>query len=83
MKYQPQEIIDNASLGFTDIPVRFFLYDWIESFDEECQEFIQEKEVYEVNEHAFIEAEGTIEYERHTVFANGVKQICLTKHVEE
>ena len=33
----------------------------------------------EVNEREFIEEHGTIAYERHTVFNNGVNQICLTK----
>jgi hypothetical protein len=71
MKLQTQDIIDNASLGFTDMPVRFFIYDTSED---------GETDLSECNEQAFLEAEGVIEYERHTVFQNGCKQICLTKN---
>lgn len=48
--------------------IRFFVYD-------EGRDF----EIVEVNERAFLAAEGEIEYERHTVFENGVDQVCLTK----
>ena len=34
----------------------------------------------ECSEAEFLAAEGEIEYERHTVFANGVDQVCLTKN---
>lgn len=51
--------------GFTNTPVRFFAY------DDDC-------ELVEVNEADFLEAAGKIEYERHTVFENGVSQIILT-----
>jgi hypothetical protein len=71
MKYQSQDIINNASLGFVDMPVRFFIYE----FDQDAQDHV----ISEVNEAAFLEAEGIIEYERHSVFQNGCKQICLTK----
>lgn len=33
----------------------------------------------EVSEREFMNADGEITYERHTVFENGVSQICLTK----
>jgi|JI10StandDraft_1071094.scaffolds.fasta_scaffold264910_1 hypothetical protein len=33
----------------------------------------------ELTEQEFEEQEGVIDYQRHTVFANGVSQICLTK----
>jgi len=51
------------------IPVRFFLYDDING----------EIDTRETNEEEFISARGKIEYERHTIFSNGVTQICLTK----
>ncbi len=71
MKYQTQKAIDETDLGFKDMPVRFFVYDQTDD---------GEIDIFEANEAAFLEAEGTIEYERHTVFANGCKQICLTKN---
>lgn len=55
-----------------DLPVRFFSYD--PEADGEKGDFI------EVNEAEFLNAEGVIEYERHTIFANGCAQICLTKN---
>lgn len=51
------------------INVRFFIYD-------EDQDF----EVVEVDESIFIEFKGEIEYERHSIFENGVDQVCLTKN---
>ena len=33
----------------------------------------------ELTESEFLEVEGVISYERHTVFKNGCRQICLTK----
>lgn len=47
--------------------VRFFI------LDEEALEYI------EVDHHKFEQEEGIIEYERHTIRENGVRQICLTK----
>ena len=55
---------------FKDIPIRYFIY----SYDDE-----PEGDLIEVTELDFIEHEGTISYERHTMFANGASQICLTK----
>jgi hypothetical protein len=49
--------------------VRFFIY------DEE-----HDYELVEVDESKFLETKGIIEYERHTIFENGVAQICLTKN---
>lgn len=60
-------------LGFSNMSVRFFIWQDQEdyaSFD---------KSLVEVSEADFLEADGPIEYERHSVFANGVSQICLTK----
>lgn len=37
----------------------------------------------EVQEYVFTAAVGEIIYERHTVFTNGVRQICLTKIIED
>lgn len=53
----------------TSIPVRFFVYD-----DE-----LEEPDIRECDESDFIACEYPISYERHTVFENGVSQICLTK----
>lgn len=71
MKYQTQETIENASLGFEDMPIRFFIYDTNDD---------GEIDISECNEEAFLQADGVIEYERHSVFQNGCKQICLTKN---
>lgn len=51
------------------INVRFYKY-------EENQDY----ELVECTELEFLEATGKIEYERHSVFENGVNQICLTKN---
>ena len=51
------------------LPIRFFI------FDPE-----QDYELVECLEGKFLEAEGKIEYERHTMFENGVNQVCLTKN---
>ena len=51
------------------LPVRYFKYDLIDN----------ELDIIEIDEQEFLKCEGTIEYERHTVFQNGVSQICLTK----
>lgn len=49
------------------VPVRFFIYD-----DEAG-------DIFECDEAAFLDCNYAIDYKRHTVFANGVSQICLTK----
>ena len=54
--------------GFENMSVRFFIVD-LEN-DDGCRE---------VGEPEFLTHPGNITYERHTVFANGVSQICLTK----
>lgn len=48
-------------------PVRFFV------FDED------QLDIVECMEAEFIDAIGTISYERQTAFNHGVNQICLTK----
>jgi hypothetical protein len=53
------------------VPVRYFIYDYDES--------IKDYDIIEVSESDFIDFEGSIDYERHTVRENGVSQICLTK----
>jgi len=40
---------------------------------------LEEPDFVECSEREFIEYEGVIHYERHTVRENGVAQICLTK----
>ena len=57
--------------GFKNMNVRFFIWD---SEDNDEGDFV------ECDEAEFLEAEGMIEYERNTVFENGVSQICLTKN---
>lgn len=50
------------------IPVRFFICDAETNYEDA-----------EVDEITFLRSAGVIGYERHTVFENGVNQICLTK----
>jgi hypothetical protein len=57
---------------FATIPVRFFVVDYEG----------EEVDLKEVNEHEFLQAEGRITYERHTVRENGCSQICLTKKLD-
>lgn len=51
--------------------IRFFVYDWIE--DE------NDWDIIECDELEFLQFDGEISYERHTMFDNGVNQVCLTK----
>lgn len=51
--------------------VRYFVMD----YDTSDGEF----DLIEVDEQKFLENEGQISYERHTVSENGVSQICLSK----
>lgn len=55
-----------------NIPVRFFVVD----YDSE------EVELIEVDEWEFLEADGSISYERFTVRENGCSQIVLTKGLD-
>lgn len=57
------------SMGFKDMPVRFFAY---------CTDGEGEQSFFELEEEQFKELGGNISYECHTVFENGVRQICLT-----
>lgn len=59
-----------------NIPVRFFSY----SYDDltEGREDDNELTTVEVSHLTFESLKGVITYERHTIFANGVRQICLT-----
>lgn len=52
------------------VPVRFFKYDYNEN---------NEVDTIEISEKEFLNTDGEIQYERHTVFENVVSQICLTK----
>ncbi len=52
--------------------IRYFIIDWDSG----------PVDLIEVTELEFMEAPGRIEYERHTMFDNGVNQICLTKWEE-
>ncbi len=51
-----------------NLPVRFFVVSYEDDAD-----------IIEVSESEFLAHDGRISYERNTVFANGVDQICLTK----
>lgn len=55
------------------VPVRYFVIDY---------DLEDGPEIVEVREYEFTQAEGVITYERHTVFENGVDQICLTKGLD-
>jgi hypothetical protein len=52
------------------IDVRFFIFDYDADGGPDYRE---------CTESEFLETEGNIRYERHTVRENGVSQICLTK----
>jgi len=52
-----------------NINVRFFVYAVLDDG----------LDIVECNEMEFLEADGNIQYERDTIFDNGVNQICLTK----
>ena len=54
------------------LPVRYFAIDYEG----------EEPEIMECDEFEFLAAEGAITYERHTMWANGVNQICLTKGLD-
>jgi hypothetical protein len=54
-----------------NISVRFFCYETDEIFANEI-------DIVETDETTFLRLGGEISYERHTVFANGCNQVCLT-----
>ena len=56
--------------------IRYFIY------DEELDLQDDEDPIKEVEEREFLEFEGDIIYERHTVRENGCAQVCLTKYPE-
>ena len=56
-----------------NLPIRYFILDY---------DLEDGPEIMEVDEAEFLAAEGAITYERHTVWANGVNQICLTKGLD-
>ena len=53
------------------LPIRFFVI----GIDETTNEL----DYFEVDEAEFIASKGDIEYQRHTLFENGVDQVCLYK----
>jgi len=55
------------------VPVRYFVLDY---------DLEDGPDIVEVDEHDFLQFKGSITYERHTVWANGVNQICLTKGLD-
>lgn len=74
-----QDEIENRRTdgAFKNIPIRFFI---------ECQLLDDEDghtlDITECSEQEFLNAEGVITYERHSVFQNGADQVCLTKMQE-
>ena len=65
------DILNGTYDSFCEMSARFYIFGW----DEEQQEL----DILEVSEDEFERHPDTIDYERHTVFQNGVRQICLTK----
>lgn len=65
---QERDTLEDAA-----IPVRYFVLDY---------DLEDGLEVVECDEAAFLAAEGAITYERLTMWANGVNQICLTKGLD-
>jgi len=57
------------------INVRYFKIDICENTNK--------PDVIEINESEFLDIDRPIEYERNTIFENGVNQICLTKNTFE
>lgn len=53
--------------------VRYFIVDY------DAEDDAMQWDLVEVSEREFIDADGEITYERHTISENGVSQICLTK----
>lgn len=65
-----QEAGNRTEIGkIKGVPIRFFG----EAIVDGCIDTV------ELTEQEFEEQDGVITYERHTVFQNGVSQICLTK----
>jgi hypothetical protein len=44
-----------------------------------CDYELEEPDFVECSEHEFLDYDGVIHYERHTVRENGAAQICLSK----
>jgi hypothetical protein len=56
-----------------DTTLRFFIVDYD----------LDEPDIVECSERDFLEYEGPISYERHTVRENGCAQVCLTKGLKD
>lgn len=76
LEEQLEDQRDDFELQLEDaaIPVRYFVLDY---------DMEDGPEVVEVREYDFLAAEGSITYERNTMWANGCNQICLTKGLSE
>jgi hypothetical protein len=55
------------------ISIRFFCCDNVL-----VESGFYEVAIVEIDEATFVRLEGVITYERHTVSANGIRQVCLT-----
>tara|TARA_R110000851_G_scaffold94427_1_gene205244 strand:- start:413 stop:661 length:249 start_codon:yes stop_codon:yes gene_type:complete len=73
-EYTQEEVNNLMDSGIDSMNVRYFIYAMVYDDSGMC-----DIEYVEVDEYAFLEQDGTIEYDRHTVHQNGVNQIMLTK----
>lgn len=65
-----------------NINVRFFIYDEEALGAERSEgtyEVCEPGDIVEVDEETFLACRHPIQYERHTMWANGVDRVCLTK----
>ena len=67
-----EDVYNRTEIGKMDIPTRFYTMAYVD----------KELDLVECTEAEFLDAAGTIHYERHTMHQNGVNQICLTKKEE-
>lgn len=67
-------------LGFENISVRFFVWEYPEDAPITDEDFDNGGGLLECDEERFISrlGHGKLSYKKHTVFDNGVRQICLT-----
>lgn len=68
-EYTKEQAESRRKCGQLNVPTRFFMFGMVNG----------ELEQIEVTESEFMESDGAITYERHTVHMNGVNQIILFK----
>ncbi len=69
LEFTTEEAEQRRCIGQITLPVRFFAYGEIDG----------DLDLVELTESEFLDIKAPIEYERHSVFENGVNQITLTK----